>query len=483
MKMLVAMACVIFVVAAVADEKVPYLPFDEDPFRIQYESAGDFDMVHLMDSAREAVRERDWPRVAYVFGEMKRLNPESPDYVYAMAQLAFWQHLWPEALRYVETLPPDYAEGEANILKGATLLQLRKPEEALVVLQDHLQTYPSSILAKRWMAETLVALYRYEEAVEVFQEILKLNPAALDEDVELKRALQEMGEQGPVRGAHVLKDLTQARLMDSLLPPLQAATVSFLLGNQDRAVEVLREAIKTEPDSSELHHRVGLFYDAMGRKQEASTYLNKAAELSPDDPGILNNRGVLAMYLGNETNAFASFLQALKIQPANPEALRNLSRLHLNRQDWNAVVYTARESLIVDPDSYIARLMAAFGSYKLGHYIDALRVLDPLLEQGSDRPTAWFMAGSCAQLLDRMRDAERYYRAGLELKDDSVLGLNNLADILLDNPASDAAALREALSLAEKASSLSQRRNPAVEETVQTARERVSALNAEHARE
>lgn len=186
------------------------------------------------------------------------------------------------------------------------------------------------------------------------------------------------------------------------------------------------------------------------------------------------------MYLGNETNAFMSFWRAIEVQPAYPEALRNLSRIHLQRQEWDAVVHTARESLVVDPDSYIARIMAAFGSYKLELYEDALRVLEPLLVPGGGRPTAWFMAGSSAQFLGRIRDAERYYRAGLELQDDSVLGLNNLADILLDNPGSDAAALREAVSLAEKASSLSQRRNPAVEETLHQARERVRAVDAEH---
>jgi tetratricopeptide (TPR) repeat protein len=477
MKGLAAGVGILFLALVVfASEKVPYLPFDQDPFRIPYETADDYDIVYLLDSAREAVRERDWPRVAYIFGEFKRLDVESPVYVYAMAQLAFWQQLWSEALQYVETLPADYEQGEANILRGAALLQLRRPEEALTVLQDHLKQYPSSILTRRWLAETLVALHRYEDAAGMFNEILAMNPAALDNDVELKRALQELGEKGPVSRAHILKEFTQARIMDSFLPPLQAATISFLLGNQDRAVELLEEAVRTEPGSPELYHRLALFYDSMGRKQEADVHLDKAEKLDPDNPEIINNRGALAMYLGNEKIAFDSFCRALELQPAYPEALRNLCRLHFHRKEWTDVIYTARESLVVEPDSSTARLMAAFGSYKLGYYEDALRFLEPLLEPGSDLPSAWFMAGSSAQLLGRMHEAERYYRAGLRLKGDYVLGLNNLADILLKNPDSDADALREALSLAEKASAFSRRGNPAVEETLRQARERVGSL-------
>lgn len=59
------------------------------------------------------------------------------------------------------------------------------------------------------MAETLVALHRYEEAAGVFYEILALDPTALDEDMELKRALKELGEGGPELWASVHKDLTQ----------------------------------------------------------------------------------------------------------------------------------------------------------------------------------------------------------------------------------------------------------------------------------
>lgn len=457
-----------------AQEPVPYLWFDLDPFLIDYESAGNYEVIELLDGAREAIRERDSSRIRYLYEQLRALDQDSPEYLYAMAKLSFLLHGWEQALRYIEAIPPEFPQAELNILEAVSLHQLGRSMEALAVFDQYLQDHPSSLMIWEWKAGVLASISRFEDAVGVFEEMLALDPAALDHDPELRQIFLDPLAGGPQRLPYRLEKIMKSRLMETVLPPLQAGTFSFLTGGQERGIEILEEALRQYPDRPDLHARLGLFYDAVGRKEDALDHMEKASVLSgKDDPDLLNNRGVLAMYLGNDRAAQDLFLAALKIRPEHAEAYRNLSRLYLRHRKWKDAAAMARASLLNDPESDEARLVVALNSYRLTQYRGTLVDLEPLLDKDTDQAMAWFLAGSAAQSIGRLTDAERYYRKGLALNKDDVLGLNNLADVLLRKPGPDPAALEEALALAERASELTARWNPTVEETLREARMRM----------
>ena len=459
-------------------ERLPYLRSDEDPFRLEYESSGNFDQYFLLASAQEMEQQRDWPRALSLYSELHRVDPTDPDHLFAMARMAYHLHRADDALAYVERLPSAYNQRDVSLLKAVSLHLLGRYTETIALLGDLLDEDPHRLSVMLAMAQVLMAEQRYEEAAHLFMSMLAIHPAVFEQYPDLKEALLSTGANGPERAAFVLKRFAQTKMLDTLFSPLDAATISFTQVDQENAIDVLLKAIEENPESAMLHARLGLFYRQMGKPELAKHHMEKASELSPNNLDVINNRGVLAMQLGDDDEAIASFKRAVELKPDYAEAFRNLARMYYLKEEWQASAYAAQQSLIVDQHSLNARLLVGFSNYKLGDHREVLRYLEPVLNDHLDRPSVWFLAGISAHRLGRVEEAARYYRKGLVLHPDYVLGLNNLADLLVNDPTSDATDLREALVLAERASELTDHRIKKIEATLQQVKERTSSMVA-----
>lgn len=473
---IIAVLIELALVATSFSERLPYLRHDEDPFKLEYEAAGEFDQIYLLDSAREAELKQDWSRAFYLFNELHRMDQSNPDHLFSMARMSYLQYRSDDALLYAEKLPADYHTRDVTLLKAGCLLQLGRFEEAIVLFQDIMDQDPRFIVVKRGMAEALLALQRYEEAAGIFKTMLEIDPAAIDDHPELKAVLLSAGLNGPESLAHILKVYSLSKTLSTLYSPLDAATIGFQQVDREKAIDLLIKAVEENPDSAILHSRLGLFYNYLGKKELARQHMEKAASLSPDDLDVINNRGVLAMQFGEDDQAIELFKRAVELRPDYVEAFRNLARMYYLKEEWSDSAYAAQQALILDQKNVTARLLVGFSCYKQGHFPDVLRYLEPALTDELDRPAAWFLAGISAHRLGRWPDAERYYRKGLALRDDYVLGLNNLADILVNNPKSDPDDIREARALAERASALTQHNVERIESTLNQVKERAAAM-------
>lgn len=457
-------------------ERLPYLRHDEDPFKLEYEAAGEFDQLYLLDSAREAELQQDWSRALYLFKELHRMDNTNPDHLFSMARMSYLLYQGEEALEYAGKLPTGYYTRDVTLLKAGCLLQLGRYEEAVSMFQVILEQESRFLAVQRGMAEALLALQRYEEAAGVFKAMLEIDPRSLDEHPDLKSALLTPTRRGPESWAHILKVYAQSKTLSSLYSPVDAATLSFQHVDREKAIELLVKAVEENPESAVLHSRLGLFYHYLGNTDLAKLHMERAAELSPDDLDVINNRGVLAMQLGDDDQAIEFFKRAVELRPDYAEAFRNLARMYYLKEEWSDSAYAAQQSLVLDQKSLDAALLIGFSFYKQKQYTDALRYIEPVLTDHLDRPAVWFLAGISAHQLGRWPVAERYYRKGLSLMNDYVLGLNNLADLLVNNPNSDADDIREALALAERASELTQRSVTRIESTLSQVKERAAAM-------
>jgi len=463
-------------ISAALAERLPYLRIDEDPFKLEYESADEFDLLVLLDSAREAELQQDWPRALYLFSELHRLDRANPDHLYSMARMHFMLKQCAEALDLANQLPSGYFTRDVNMLKAGSLLCLGRYEESIDLFKGVMDQEQHLLAAKRGMTEALLALNRYEEAADVIKAMLSVDPAAIDDHPELKEALLHPGSRGPERWSHILKVYAQSKTLVSLYSPVEAATISFQHVDREKAIEILLKAIEENPDSAVLYSRLGLFYNYVGKKDLARKYMDKAFEMSPDDLDVINNSGVLAMQFGEDEKAIESFKRAVSLRPDYAEAFRNLARMFYLNEEWSDSVYAAQQALIIDAKSMNAILLAAFSSYKLGDFSNVLRYLTPVLTENMDRPSAWFLAGISAHRLGRWTEAEQYYRKGLALRKDYVLGLNNLADLLANNPKSDEGDIREALALAKRASELTNHSVKRIQDTLKEIQARSAAM-------
>lgn len=170
------------------------------------------------------------------------------------------------------------------------------------------------------------------------------------------------------------------------------------IGNWDKAVEVLREAICENPDNETALHELGFCYDTMGRKEEAV----KAFHVFLDDhpyscPGWYN--------LGNALQRIGQFEEATQ-----------------------AYDY----SLVIDEGFSPAILQKASALTMMEDYDQALECYREAMLMDAPQANIYTLMGECKERMGDLGDAEEYYLCALELDaefSDAHVGLGVVAEM------------------------------------------------------
>lgn len=96
---------------------------------------------------------------------------------------------------------------------------------------------------------------------------------------------------------------------------------------------------------AELHHRLGLAWEAKGETDKAKAELLQSLSIRPNSPEVLNNLGTIHKTLGDKRNALASFEKAVLLRPNYAIARYNLAEM---------LEPTDRKRAITEYETYIA---------------------------------------------------------------------------------------------------------------------------------
>lgn len=179
------------------------------------------------------------------------------------------------------------------------------------------------------LAESLVKLGQFDEALETLRECDRTAPVLVLE--------AECAEsQGQTEKAQ--ERLLEALAFDPLYLPakLKRGTLLLLKGRYDEAVDVLEDAVRQAPYSSQAHFHLSQAYSRRGETEKAEAQLqlrleterdeqlfpelHKEAAEKPNDPEVRYRLGVLARKLGKPDLARMWFRSALAIAPRHVQA-------------------------------------------------------------------------------------------------------------------------------------------------------------------
>lgn len=454
---MLAFGCLMAV--TVSAEEIDYTRDRQNPFYLDYESESVKEIYLLLQRAAEAMDAKSWSEASRAFRALNELDPTNPFYVYTLGYIAYQQSEWAEVVRLLEGRTLVDFDEEVALLRGGALINLLRYEEAAVVFQQLLARDGTKANAIRGMATSCLGAGRYQEAVDLFRRLMEVEPDSADAKTGLEAALLavDMYEKG--------------------IPATQLASSHYMMGQRDRAIEILLMQINRRPLSVALQHQVGLYYADMKLLEQSEKHLMDAWLLSPGDPRILNDLGVLAMRKQENDRAFKTFHQAIALNARYATPYRNLARLHRLRGEWTQSVDMAAKALEIEPDSEPARLIAAYGCYRDREFERALEFLSPAMSGKVKLADVWIIAAMCSQMLGRTDQALDYYRKGLALDGEDVLALNNIADIMLSKTNATLAEMREAAEFAQKASMLTSNQNEKVEQTYRDATKRAENMS------
>ena len=180
---------------------------------------------------------------------------------------------------------------EALIAGGRSRLQ---PQEAtrLKGLIEELKTLPPfvSIQDLLVLGSAYYHMKQYEEAKNVYDKILNLNP----------NDPYTLNNQGAIYSK---------------------------LGRYDEALADYNRSLELRPDDPNTIYNRGLAYYKLERYDEALPDYNRSLELRPDHPNALCNRGATYSKLGRYDEALADYNHSLELESDDPTTLYNLACL------------------------------------------------------------------------------------------------------------------------------------------------------------
>ncbi len=205
------------------------------------------------------------------------------------------------------------------------------------------------------------------------------------------------------------------------------------LGQYDKAILALEDAVKSRPQEQPYNYQLALTYQKAKQYEKAEqTYRNLVA-LSPQD--ALNYYSmIIRMYdeAGMPEKAIGAAQKIIELNPKSEISILNLGIIYYKLKRYDEAVTTFRQALAVKPDyemaqNYIGVSYAQQKKYK--EAIDAFREYVRLVPDSAD---GWFNIGINYMLLKDFRGALDPLRRCIQIKPDYAVAQFNLAVVYLN---------------------------------------------------
>ena len=192
---------------------------------------------------------------------------------------------------------------------------------------------------------------------------LKLMAIALDRNCDYSRALLILNEALKI-------DPNDSEIYNNL------ATIFKKIKNYSEAIKFYDYAIKINPIYCDAYNNKGVLLHDSSNYNEAIINFKKAIEINPFKAEVYSNYGITLQVLGNISQAIEIFNKAIKIDPNLFQPNNNLANLYLSQMnDTKAKIYIEK-SLSLNPNSSEVNYNIAVYSYLKNENKNAIKFLE-----------------------------------------------------------------------------------------------------------
>jgi Flp pilus assembly protein TadD len=143
---------------------------------------------------------------------------------------------------------------------------------------------------------------------------------------------------------------------------LQQGKELYRNDQDEAAVASFQEALKLDPDLAEAHFRLGLGYEALGKREEAESAYKKAVASYKEylaehenDSEAHYDLGQTYAGLGQYSEAIREYRLATKLKENDPDIYYDLGVAHTKLAQYDAAAVAFSKSLEIDPENYRAQ--------------------------------------------------------------------------------------------------------------------------------
>jgi len=201
-------------------------------------------------------------------------------------------------------------------------------------------------------------------------------------------------------------------------------------GRNEIAIQMIRAAIKVNPNQAAYHSNLGTILQAQGELDEAAACFERALDQKPDWAEVHSNLGNVFQTQGRLEEAAACQQRALSIKPDCAEACSNLGNIRQAQNQLDDAVACYERALALKPDY-------ADAHNNLGNALttqDKIEAAVAHYEQALALKPDWAYAhnnlANALAIQNRIDDAKAHYERAIALQPDYANAYNNLGNIL-----------------------------------------------------
>ena len=203
-----------------------------------------------------------------------------------------------------ETASVLFYRGVASLEKGKYEEAIEKYNEAIKLNSNHAGLYNNRGVAKNELGQHYEAIDDYDKAIELNPN----NKEAYNNRGNVKKDLGQYRE--AIADYNIAIELNPS---DALAYNSRGIAKGRLEQHQE-AISDLNKAIELNPGSAEAYNNRGATKSNLGQHQDAIADYDKAIELNPNNVNAYNNRGIANQALGRTQEANEDFKMAAKLK-------------------------------------------------------------------------------------------------------------------------------------------------------------------------
>ena len=257
----------------------------------------------------------------------------------------------------------------------------------------------------------------YEEAIQIYKELIERNPDNARYHNSLGIALQGMKRYEEAFGEKqkaVELDPENADYHDSLSVTLHE------MGKYEEALEETRKAVELEPESARYHDSFGTTLHGMGRYEEALKEKRKAVELEPENARYHDSLGVTLHDMGRYEEALKEKRKAVELEPKNVRYHGSLGDTLEEMGRYEEAFKEKRKAVELEPKNAWYHGSLGITLYNMGRYEESLGEMKKALELEPEN--AWYhdSLGDTLQEMGRYEEALEEKRKAVELEPENA---------------------------------------------------------------
>lgn len=203
-------------------------------------------------------------------------------------------------------------------------------------------------------------------------------------------------------------------------------------GTPNQAISSYKRALEINPDYPEAHYNLGVIYSSQRKFSTAIFHYRQAIKFKPNYIKACSNLGIALKDTGQLQASAESYRQVLKLQPDNPEALYNLANVLYDLGQIPAAIGYYNNALEINPDYAEAHNNIGIALKESGKTEQASNHYKNALKKNPNYAEAHFNLGIILQDTGQLHEAKNHYEQALKINPDYAEAHNNLGNTLHD---------------------------------------------------